>query len=57
MYLILLVVVLILIFGGGYWGHGNGWFAGPNGGWTPQGYGFGGFGLLLLIVVLFLLFR
>lgn len=52
--LIILIVLIVLLFGGGI-GYHSGWY---GGGPTPYGYGgFGIVGLVLFVWVLLILFR
>jgi Protein of unknown function (DUF3309) len=49
--LIIIIIVLLLIFGGG------GAYYGPRAGWGAPHYGGGLVGLLVLILIVWLLFR
>jgi hypothetical protein len=55
--LLLLIVILFLVFGGGggYWGYRRVPEAGPGFGWNAR-WGFGGFGLILFILLILYLF-
>ena len=58
---LIIILLLILAFGGfGHTGYRRGWYGGGgrNAGYPrPGGWFGGGFGLILLLIVLFLLFR
>lgn len=49
--LILLIILLVVLYGGGSWGRGQPW-------WTTQyTYGLGGFGVVLIVLLVVLLLR
>lgn len=53
--LILLIIVLVLVFGGGLYGHSTGSWGGPAGYGGVWGGGLGLGGILLIILVVLLL--
>ena len=52
MNIVIILILVLLLFGGGGWGYSTGWWGVQHG---P--YAFGGFGLVVVIILIVLAFR